>query len=70
MKLIDTAATTSAINVGDVVIFSGKEQVVTELKDLGTPAMFGTGNDFNITLETAGRRTEMVAAASMKWNRV
>jgi hypothetical protein len=66
-----TRTATSDLVINDFVLFSGERRQVVELADTGKPALFGTGTAWDITLmNEAGRCTEMVAAASDKWNRV
>jgi hypothetical protein len=53
------------------VIFSGRRQEVTEVTDLGTFPLFGTGTNWTVTLvDESGRRSPMVAPTSQKWQRV
>jgi hypothetical protein len=66
-----TPTTTDSLTVGAVVIFSGRRQEVTELTDLGTFPLFGTGTNWTVTLvDESGRRSPMVAPTSQRWQRV
>lgn len=70
MKLVETV-TTEALSVGDTVEFAGVTRTVSALLDTGRAAVFGSGNEWLITLESdvVGRK-EMAVATSQKWNRV
>ena len=70
MKLVETV-TTETLSVGDSVDFAGIVRTVAELNNTGRTAVFGTGTEWAITLDSdvLGRK-EMAVAASQKWNRV
>lgn len=63
--------TTAELQVGDVVDWHGEGRQVSEARDTGTPAAFGSGTAFEVTLVAAdGREVALRAASSQRWLRL
>ena len=62
---------TPELRVGDQVAWQGEHREVVELHDTGTPALYGEGSAWQITLRRpTGEDVPMQAAASKRWTRV
>ena len=63
--------TTAELRVGDVVDWRGEGRHVAEVRDTGSPAAYGEGTAFDVTLVAAdGREVPLQAASSQRWLRL
>lgn len=63
--------TTAELQVGDVVDWRGEGRHVAEVRDTGSPAAYGEGTAFDVTLVAAdGREVPLQAASLQRWLRL
>jgi hypothetical protein len=70
MRLVKVV-TTGELRVGDLVEWPGGPRSVEALAATGRPAIFGNGEEWDLTLRSAGGElSELRSATSDRWTRL